>query len=798
MTGRGTREQGRLHRAAGLVLLILLLITAAGAAGEESTGSVSVYGLDDGFFSWCYAGGTIPEGVTLQEYSTPVWLYHTEAGTGDPERETRIDCQVYFSWGDGTLKDAVQIRVGEDGPEVFINNDAIRYPGEAVFRFVLEGERMQAERYYTLRVLSWEDYAPLVLLRQSAAIHLRKEETFDEDELLGSVIENRIEAVANTLKRAGAEFSADPARKAEYALILPENAAEGDFTVREVSTWYGTSSDWTVHTYGSFDMRAAFAFTNIRCTVPVTVNVSSCSISGPRILHPGERGGYEVTDEEATEERAYTWRVEGEGVTLDSEAGVVQVSKENPPYSFTLTAVPDGDEPEVSLVVGVTDGAMRDYATTRYTSKTGFSFDIISDEEHGFRWGRTAEGVGSKRENEHSGEILYEEFRIATLSDYRERPEDAEAYYDAHPIDSPGIITAQEDFMIDGHPARITLLEYGDAPRISYIGEICYVRNNTALTVYLKTIPGRNTASAPPKVTTADMRLIARSIRYDETRTEVVQEDGTFEIQCREEQTEIRAGARLNYTAKFDSALVKNDPGKTAVTWSVVEAATGEVPPEVSISEKGQLTTARVIDRVLNLKVIAESRTFHTRAEASLTVIPALIRMDADPKDVHLYLHENESASVRIIMTPEAVPPVGLTWTCGKKNFADITPLDDGTAEIKPLSAGKASVTVTEPGGRNTQFWVTIEIPVESLELSVRGTVKAGGMLQIYASILPKNAGNKRVEWSVDAAEETARITPQGVLKVEKGTASGTKIRVTCTAAGAPKPITETITITVE
>ena len=234
------------------------------------------------------------------------------------------------------------------------------------------------------------------------------------------------------------------------------------------------------------------------------------------------------------------------------------------------------------------------------------------------------------------------------------------------------------------------------------------------------------------------------------------------------------------------------------MTWSVVEAATGEVPAEVSISDRGQLTTARVIDRVLNLKVIAESRTFHTRAEASLTVIPALIRMDADPKNVHLYLNENDSATVRIIMTPEAVPPVGLVWNCGKRNFVDITPLDDGSAEIRPLSAGKASVTVTEPGGRNTQFWVTVEIPVESVELSVRGKVKAGGMLQIYASVLPKNAGNKKVEWSVNAAQETARVTPQGVLKVEKGVAPGTEIQVTCTAEGALKPVTETITITVE
>lgn len=803
MTGRSTRGNKGLILAAALVLLILTAITAAGAEGAETpapagSGRVSVYGLDDGFFSWCYATGTIPDGVTPRKYATPVWLYHTEAGASDPERETRIDCQVSFSWGDGTLKDAVQIRTGEDGPEIVISSEDIRYPGEAVFRFVLEGEKLQAERYVTLRVLSWEDYPPVTLLKQEETVSLQKGETFDEARTLGGVMENRIEAIANTLRRTGAEFNADPAGKAEYALKLPEGTNEDDFTVRTVSTWYGTARDWTANAYGSYDMKAVFCFTNIQCEIPVRINVSSYSISGPRILHPGERGGYEVADQEISAGTAFTWQVEGEGVELDKEAGVVRVSEDHPPYEFTLTAVPDGDAPEVSLRVGVTDGVMRDYETTLYTSSTGFSFHVISDAEHGFRWGRTADGIGAKKENEHSGEVMFEEFRVVTLPDYREKSEDAEAYYDIHYIDSPGVITAQEDFLMDGHPARITLLEYGYSPRITYVGELCYVRNNAALTVYLKTIPGKDPVTEPPKVTLADMHLIAREIRYHESRIGVSQNDGTFMVVCKEGVSETRAGARLNYSVKFDSARVNGDAAKTAVSWSVVDAATGEHPAEAAISDKGQLTIAREINRTLNLKIIAESQTFHTRAEASLTVLPVLTRMDAEPKNLLLYLTEEDSGTVRIIMTPDAVPPVGLEWNCGKKNFVDITPLDDGAAEIRPLSAGKGTVTVTEPDGKSCQIFVTVEIPVESLELSVRGSVRPGGMLQIYPAILPKNAANKTMEWSVNVEKETAFITPQGMLKVQKDTAPGTEIQVTCKALGAREPLTAVITVTVE
>ena len=105
---------------------------------------------------------------------------------------------------------------------------------------------------------------------------------------------------------------------------------------------------------------------------------------------------------------------------------------------------------------------------------------------------------------------------------------------------------------------------------------------------------------------------------------------------------------------------------------------------------------------------------------------------------------------------------------------------------------------MTEPGGKSTRFWVDVQMPVTSLDLSVRGTVKAGGMLQVYATILPKTASNRTVEWSVNVSKETAYITPQGMLKVHKGVAPGTQIQVTCTAVGAPEPLAAVITITVE
>ena len=75
---------------------------------------------------------------------------------------------------------------------------------------------------------------------------------------------------------------------------------------------------------------------------------------------------------------------------------------------------------------------LRDYRTTEYASKTGFSFHVISDEEAGFAWGKTQNGIGARRVDPVTYHTLYEEFVIHGVTDFKERPEDANAFYDRY------------------------------------------------------------------------------------------------------------------------------------------------------------------------------------------------------------------------------------------------------------------------------------------------------------------------------------------------------------------------------
>ena len=121
--------------------------------------------------------------------------------------------------------------------------------------------------------------------------------------------------------------------------------------------------------------------------------------------------------------------------------------------------------------------------------------------------------------------------------------------------------------------------------------------------------------------------------------------------------------------------------------------------------------------------------------------------------------------------------------------------MEDGTVTIKPLAAGKVNITVKEPGGKNAKLTVSTVDPVEAVELAAKGGAKAGGTVTIAATLAPKTAGNKNLEWSLDVGEDIATIDAKGKVKISKEAASGTKITVTCKALGAPEPIVSTIEI---
>lgn len=778
-----------------LAAIGLLTLHSAGAEGtEKREGFVS--GIDEGFFCWCYATDSLPEGVEAREYATPLFLYEATDSTRLEEREPKYTIRTVS--GTEALRDAVKIRNTAEGLELYVDNEVIRTPGESVCRITLEGGQLRAERECRLLVLPWEG-SEAAALRHPAEMTLEKGETVDEAELLERVLENRIFRVSAAIQvREASRGFVRLEERAELGLKPGKDIPEDAVTIGSRPSGGGALRTWKINEYGDYPCEASFAFANIQMDIPVVLHVPSYRIAGPAMIRAGESGTYRVEDAEAGAKRTFTWAMAGKGARVDAETGTVTVDASCEPSVFTLRAIPSTGEAEATFQFTASDGILEDYRTMEYTSRTGFSFQVITDEEKGFVWGKTEAGIGAQRVDPETFETLYEEFSIHGLADFKENPEDARAFYDRYDFREGESILAQEDISIDGHPARIVLRVSLEGGMVTYIGSLYYARNNTVLKVRLLSIPAQGSGKEPPRMTASDLKLIAAGITYDESAVPLKQSDGLFLIACQEGQSEIIAGKSLNFGTWFNKAEIRGDERLSAVSWRVTEGDAGPAPEGVSITSKGQLTTKKKISRVLNLKVIAESALFHTRAEYAVTVIPIVSRLAAEPSAVTLYRAEDSSAEVRVSMVPSTIPPIGLSWSVAPAGIAEVTPEDDGRAVIRAIAAGRATVTVRELGGKNATIRVRVVEPVEDLRLSVRGTPRPGGRVRLVAEPIPAGAAVKDVTWALDAADSVAAVSRSGNVTISPSAPSGTEITATCTAIGAPEPVVRSITFTVK
>ena len=197
------------------------------------------------------------------------------------------------------------------------------------------------------------------------------------------------------------------------------------------------------------------------------------------------------------------------------------------------------------------------------------------------------------------------------------------------------------------------------------------------------------------------------------------------------------------------------------------------------------------------MEVRVSSPIFHTSAAYAVTVIPAAAKVSANPAEVFFYTDTNAQETVQAVLEPDTVPPVGITWKLKKEGIVELTPGENGTAVLKPLAAGKTAVTVSEPGGKNATVNVTVTDAVTAVELTAKGKSTPGGAVTVAAVLQPKTAGNKQLKWSLDVGEDIATVNEKGQVKISRTAPAGTVFHVTCTALGAPEPVSATVEITV-
>lgn len=441
----------------------------------------------------------------------------------------------------------------------------------------------------------------------------------------------------------------------------------------------------------------------------------------------------------------------------------------------------------------------------------GFSFpQLLSYEFHSY-------DEGSSADDYYWSSFIkeYSQSSIALVNRFVMEDEDALEEYKR--VYNQEELLDEEIIQIDGHMAYLSIKRWTrpNDKQVLLEGHILYYRNNYWFEMDLfSPRTEKKDWDKIPKITIKDLKEFAKYISYDESSSTITAKSGSFSVKAKDNQTILSAGKSLplsteydnpNCIQEFDSAhshfwmgygYKKNQQDE--FTWSVIDLDTGNESKDVTIDKNNTIIANKRIDRILNIEIRAKSKRFTSTASYHLTVIPVVKAITTDPKEIVFYEGTNNSATAKVILEPSSVPLSGITWTATNAHIINIESNEnDGTAVITPIKAGKTAITVKEPGGKSTKLTVTVVVPVETVELTVKGTVKAGSKVNIIANLVPKKVGNKTVQWSLDVGEDIATINNKGQLIINKSAPSGTKITVTCTALGAPSPITGTIIIEV-
>ena len=190
---------------------------------------------------------------------------------------------------------------------------------------------------------------------------------------------------------------------------------------------------------------------------------------------------------------------------------------------------------------------------------------------------------------------------------------------------------------------------------------------------------------------------------------------------------------------------------KVDATGKVTGVAEGTATITAKTVEGGKTATCKVI--VGPKEVPVEGVEF---AEAEVTVI------------------EGESAVVTVNFTPAGATNKNVTYKSSDTEVATV----DAEGNVTGIKPGQVTITVTtEDGGKTDECVVTVEkapVKVTGVELNYKErTINIGNAGTLIATVLPKDATNKNVTWTV--SDESVLKVQDGVVTPKKeGTATVT------------------------
>ena len=214
---------------------------------------------------------------------------------------------------------------------------------------------------------------------------------------------------------------------------------------------------------------------------------------------------------------------------------------------------------------------------------------------------------------------------------------------------------------------------------------------------------------------------------------------------------------------------------------------TSSVPGVASVDANGKVTGLAA-----GTTVITATSDDDATKQATCTVTVSNIDADSISLDQStMTLTKGQTGTLTPTILPEDTTIRDVTWTSNKPNIASVS----NTGVVTAHEVGEATITASTVNGKTATCVVTVNpVYAETLSLNVSTLTlpKLGDTFKLEPTVLPANADNKDVTYTV-APEGVVSVAEDGtVTALTAGTAT-----VTASVAGANGPVTATCVVNV-
>ncbi len=189
-------------------------------------------------------------------------------------------------------------------------------------------------------------------------------------------------------------------------------------------------------------------------------------------------------------------------------------------------------------------------------------------------------------------------------------------------------------------------------------------------------------------------------------------------------------------TATLQATVSPDNAANKTLTWS------SNAPDIVSVDKDGKVTALKAGTAIITATAADGS---NVKAECTVTVYPAVTRVDISNTD--LSLHKGESHTLSATVYPEGALQTTLSWSSSAPDIVSV----DKDGKVTAVSAGTAIITATaaDGSGVKAECAVTVKIPVSSVTMS-RSSLRIyeGRGYTLSAAVSPADAADKSLYWS--------------------------------------------------